>query len=130
MEQIAIALHGTTDVPLGDKIISFKAPFKRVAIYDAIKEITGFDVSEMNEEQLVAVCKQLHIETDKSMGKGKLIDEIFGGKCEGNFVQPTFIIDYPVELSPLTKNTEAKPDWWNDLNCSSTEKKLRMLIAS
>ena len=108
MEKIAIALHGTTDVPLGDKIISFKAPFKRVAIYDAIKEITGFDVSEMNEEQLVDVCKQLHIETDKSMGKGKLIDEIFGGKCEGNFVQPTFIIDYPVELSPLTKKHRSK----------------------
>jgi lysyl-tRNA synthetase class 2 len=108
MEKIAIALHGTTDVPLGDKIISFKAPFKRVAIYDAIKEHTGFDVSEMNEEQLLDVCKQLHIQTDKSMGKGKLIDEIFGGKCEGNFVQPTFIIDYPVELSPLTKKHRSK----------------------
>jgi lysyl-tRNA synthetase class 2 len=109
MEKIAIALHGTTDVPLGDKVISFKAPFKRVAIYDAIKEITGFDVSEMNEEQLRDVCKQLRIETDASMGKGKLIDEIFGGKCEGNFVQPTFIIDYPVELSPLTKKHRSKP---------------------
>ena len=109
MEKIAIALHGTTEVPFGDKIISFKAPFKRVAIYDAIKEHTGFDVSEMNEEQLLDVCKQLHIDTDKSMGKGKLIDEIFGGKCEGNFVQPTFIIDYPVELSPLTKKHRSKP---------------------
>ena len=108
MERIAIALHGSTEVPFGDKTISFKAPFKRVAIYDAIKEHTGFDVSEMNEEQLLNMCKQLHIETDKSMGKGKLIDEIFGEKCEGNFVQPTFIIDYPVELSPLTKKHRSK----------------------
>lgn len=109
MEQIALALHGTTEVPFGDKTISFKAPFKRVAIYDAIKEHTGFEVSEMNEEQLREVCKELHIETDASMGKGKLIDEIFGEKCEGKFVQPTFIIDYPVELSPLTKKHRNKP---------------------
>jgi lysyl-tRNA synthetase class 2 len=108
MEKLAIALHGTTEVPFGDKTISFKAPFKRVAIYEAIKEHTGFDVSEMNEEQLRDVCKKLHIETDASMGKGKLIDEIFGEKCEGNFVQPTFIIDYPVELSPLTKKHRSK----------------------
>lgn len=109
MEKIAIALHGTTEVPFGDKVISFKAPFKRMAIYDAIKEFTGFDVSEMDETQLLDVCKKLHIETDASMGKGKLIDEIFGGKCEGNFIQPTFIIDYPVELSPLTKKHRSKP---------------------
>ena len=109
MEKIAIALHGTTEVPFGDKTISFKAPFKRVAIYDAIKEHTGFDVSEMNEGQLRDVCKKLHIETDASMGKGKLIDEIFGEKCEVNFTQPTFIIDYPVELSPLTKKHRSKP---------------------
>jgi lysyl-tRNA synthetase class 2 len=109
MEQVALALHGTTDVPVGDKTISFKAPFKRVAIYDAIKEFTGFDVSEMDEAQLLEVCKKLHIETDKSMGKGKLIDELFSEKCEGNFVQPTFIIDYPVELSPLTKKHRSKP---------------------
>ena len=96
-------LHGTTDVKVGDKIISFKAPFKRISIYDAIKEYTGFDVSEMNEEQLFEVCKQLHIDVDKSMGKGKLIDAIFGEKSEGNFIQPTFIIDYPVEMSPLDK---------------------------
>jgi len=109
MEKIALALHGTTDVPFGDKTINFKAPFKRVAIYDAIKEHTGFDVSEMDEAQLLEVCKKLHIETDASMGKGKLIDEIFGNKCEGNFIQPTFIIDYPVELSPLTKKHRSKP---------------------
>jgi lysyl-tRNA synthetase class 2 len=109
VEQIAIALHGTTDVILGDKTINFKAPFKRVSIYDAILEYTGFDISAMDEEQLLDVCKKLHIETDKTMGKGKLVDEIFGAKCEGNFIQPTFIIDYPVELSPLTKKHRSKP---------------------
>lgn len=108
-EQIALALHGTTEVQVGGNIISFKAPFKRISIYDAIKEYTGFDVSEMNEEQLYEVCKQLHLEVDKSMGKGKLIDTIFGEKAEGNFIQPTFIIDYPVEMSPLTKKHRSKP---------------------
>jgi lysyl-tRNA synthetase class 2 len=95
MEQIAIALHGTSEVQVGDKVLSFKAPFKRVAIYDAIKEYTDFDVNGLNEAGLRDVCKQLHIETDSSMGKGKLIDEIFGSKCERHFVQPCFIIDYP-----------------------------------
>ena len=109
MEQIAIALHGKTEVPMGDKTIDFKAPFKRVSIYDAIKEHTGFDIAEMDEAQLLDVCKKLHIETDASMGKGKLVDEIFGAKCEGQFIQPTFIIDYPVELSPLTKKHRSKP---------------------
>lgn len=109
MERVAVALHGTTEVPTGDKIISYKAPFARVSIHDAIKEHTGFDVSGMDEDGLRDVCKQLHIETDASMGKGKLIDEIFGEKCEGNYIQPTFIIDYPVELSPLTKKHRSKP---------------------
>ncbi|MFT4156024.1 lysine--tRNA ligase [Parafilimonas sp.] len=108
-EQIALALHGTTEVKVGDNIISFKAPFKRISIYDAIQEYSGFDVSEMNEEQLYEVCSQLHIEADKTMGKGKLIDEIFGATAEGNFIQPTFIIDYPVEMSPLTKKHRSKP---------------------
>ncbi|MGN6354248.1 MAG: lysine--tRNA ligase [Parafilimonas sp.] len=108
-EQIALALHGTTEVQVGDNIINFKAPFKRISIYDAIKEYTGFDVSEMNEEQLYEVCRQLHLEVDKSMGKGKLIDTIFGEKAEANFIQPTFIIDYPVEMSPLTKKHRSKP---------------------
>jgi lysyl-tRNA synthetase class 2 len=108
LEKIALDLHGKTAIEVGDKIIDFKAPYKRVPIYDAIKEFTGFDVSEMNEEQLKDVCKKLHIETDASMGKGKLIDEIFGAKCEGNFIEPTFIIDYPVELSPLTKKHRSK----------------------
>jgi len=107
-EQVALALHGTTEVKVGDDIINFKAPYKRVTIYDAIKEYTGFDVSEMNEETLREVCRQLHIETDAGMGRGKLIDAIFGEKAEDNFIQPTFIIDYPVEMSPLTKKHRSK----------------------
>lgn len=103
LEKAAIDVCGTTDVQVGDKVISFKAPFKRITIFDAIKEHTGVDVSEMNEEQLREVCRQLHLQVDATMGKGKLIDEIFGGKCEHHYVQPTFIIDYPVEMSPLTK---------------------------
>jgi lysyl-tRNA synthetase, class II len=103
LERVAIELHGTTDVQVGDNTISFKAPFKRVTIFDAIKEHTGYDVSNLDEDGLRGVCKELHIPTELSMGKGKLVDEIFGEKCEGKFIQPTFIIDYPVELSPLTK---------------------------
>lgn len=107
-ERLAIALHGTTDVQVGEKTISFKAPFKRISIHDAIKENTGIDVSEMNEEQLRATCKQLHIGVTPSMGKGKLIDELFGNTSEHTYVQPTFIIDYPVEMSPLTKKHRSK----------------------
>ena len=107
-EKVALALHGTTEVKVGETIISFKAPFKRTSIYDAIKEYTGTDVSEMNEEQLLELCKHLHIDADASMGKGKLIDTIFGEKAEDNFIQPTFIIDYPVEMSPLTKKHRSK----------------------
>jgi lysyl-tRNA synthetase, class II len=108
-EKIALTLHNTTTVPVGDKEINFKAPFKRISIYDAIKEHTGIDVSNMNEEELRQVCKQLNIHTEASMGKGKLIDELFGSKCEAHYVQPTFIIDYPVEMSPLTKKHRSKP---------------------
>jgi lysyl-tRNA synthetase class 2 len=108
LEKAAIDVCGTTDVKVGDKNISFQAPFKRISIYDAIKEHTGFDVSEMDEAGLRDVCKKLHIEAEESMGKGKLIDEIFGGKCEHHYVQPTFIIDYPVEMSPLTKKHRSK----------------------
>lgn len=103
LEKIALELHGTTDLTVGDKTISFAAPFKRISILDAIKEHTGFDVSQMDEAQVRDVCKKLHLEIDESMGKAKLIDTIFGEKCEGKFIQPTFIIDYPVEMSPLTK---------------------------
>jgi lysyl-tRNA synthetase class 2 len=109
IEKIALDLHGTTKVQLGDKVIDFKAPFKRITMFDSIKEFTGYDISEMNEEQLVDVCKKLNIETHAHMGKGKLIDEIFGAKCEGNYIQPTFITDYPVEMSPLTKKHRSKP---------------------
>jgi len=108
LEKAAMDVCNTTDVQVGEKIISFKAPFKRISIYDAIKEHTGFDVSRMNEEQLRSVCQHLHIHVDNTMGKGKLIDEIFGGKCEDHYIQPTFIIDYPVEMSPLTKKHRDK----------------------
>ena len=103
LEKVAMELHGTTDLNVGDKTISFAAPFKRISILDAIKEHTGIDVSQMNEAQLRDECKKLHLEIDESMGKAKLIDTLFGEKCEGKFIQPTFIIDYPVEMSPLTK---------------------------
>jgi lysyl-tRNA synthetase, class II len=108
-EKIALTLHNTTTVPVGDKEINFKAPFKRISIYDAIQEHTGIDVSNMNEDELRQVCKKLNIHTEASMGKGKLIDELFGSKCEAHYVQPTFIIDYPVEMSPLTKKHRSKP---------------------
>jgi lysyl-tRNA synthetase class 2 len=108
LERVATSVTGGTDVQVGDKVISFKAPFKRISIYDAIQEHTGFDVSRMNEEQLRSVCRQLHISVEDSMGKGKLIDEIFGAKCEKHYIQPTFIIDYPVEMSPLTKKHREK----------------------
>ncbi|MBM3415881.1 MAG: lysine--tRNA ligase [Bacteroidetes bacterium] len=108
IEKTALDVCGTTDVVVGDQIISFKAPYKRISIYDAILEHTGTDVSRMNEEQLRSVCKQLHIHTDKTMGTGKLIDEIFSEKCEKNYVQPVFIMDYPVEMSPLTKKHRKK----------------------
>ncbi|WP_430811696.1 MULTISPECIES: lysine--tRNA ligase [unclassified Carboxylicivirga] len=110
VEKIALDLHGKTDLQVGDKTIDFKRPFKRISILDAIKEHTGIDVSGMNEEQLRAVCGELEIEIDDSMGKGKLIDEIFGEKCEGNYIQPTFITDYPVEMSPLAKRHRDNPE--------------------
>ncbi|MDE6308905.1 MAG: lysine--tRNA ligase, partial [Muribaculaceae bacterium] len=95
IEKICLDVNGTTEVKVGDNIISFKAPFKRVTMTQAIKDFTGYDITGMDEEQLRDVCHKLHIEVDKTMGKGKLIDEIFGEKCEGNYIQPTFIIDYP-----------------------------------
>lgn len=108
LEKAALDVCGTTELTVGTNTISFKAPFKRIGILDAIREHTGFDVSNMSEEHLRSVCKQLKVETDKSMGKAKLIDSIFGEKCEKNYVQPTFIIDYPVEMSPLTKRHRSK----------------------
>jgi lysyl-tRNA synthetase class 2 len=109
LEKIAMELHGTTDVQVGDKVISFKAPFKRIGILDAIQEATGIDVSAMEEDELRATCKKLHIEVDNTMGKGKMIDELFSEKCEKSYTQPTFITDYPVEMSPLTKKHRSKP---------------------
>jgi len=102
-ERIALALHGTTEVPVGDKVISFKAPFRRISIMDAIRENTGIDVTGMDESALREVCGKLRIDVAPSMGKGKLIDELFGNTSEHTYIQPTFIIDYPVEMSPLTK---------------------------
>ncbi|MGL5786398.1 MAG: lysine--tRNA ligase [Bacteroidales bacterium] len=109
IEKICMEVNGTTDVQVGDNMISFKAPFKRVTMIEAIKEHTGIDINGMDEVQLRDVCKQLDIEADETMGKGKLIDEIFGEKCEGNYIQPTFITDYPVEMSPLTKKHRDNP---------------------
>jgi lysyl-tRNA synthetase, class II len=109
LEKIAMELHGTTDVQVGDHVISFKAPFKRIGILDAIQEATGIDVSAMEEDELRATCKKLHIEVDNTMGKGKMIDELFSEKCEKSYTQPTFITDYPVEMSPLTKKHRSKP---------------------
>jgi lysyl-tRNA synthetase class 2 len=103
IERVALALHGTTKVQLGEVEIDFKRPFKRVTMYDAIKEHTGYDISGKSEDELRDICKQLGLDVDPTMGKGKLIDEIFGEKCEHHYIQPTFIIDYPVEMSPLTK---------------------------
>ncbi|MBI2721888.1 MAG: lysine--tRNA ligase [Bacteroidetes bacterium] len=103
LEKVATDLYGSTLITVGDKQIDFKAPFKRVTMFEAIQEHTGIDISKMNEEQLREACKKLNIHVEASMGKGKLIDEIFGAKCEGSYIQPTFIIDYPEEMSPLTK---------------------------
>ncbi|RLD90518.1 MAG: lysine--tRNA ligase [Bacteroidetes bacterium] len=103
IEKIVTDLYGTTKVRVGENEIDFKAPFKRQTILGAIREFTGYDLTHKSEEEIREVAEKLNIETDPSMGKGKLIDEIFGEKCEGNYIQPTFIMDYPVEMSPLCK---------------------------
>ena len=109
-ERVAMALHGTTKVQVGDNIIDFKTPYARVTMTEAIKEFTGFDIAGKSETELFDICDKLGIETDPTMGKGKLIDEIFGEKCEGNYIQPTFITDYPKEMSPLTKMHRDNPE--------------------
>ncbi len=109
LEHAALAVNGNTKVLSGEKEIDFKAPYKRITMYDAIKEFTGIDISEKDEVGLWEVCQQLGIHADKTMGKGKLIDEIFSAKSESHFIQPTFITDYPVEMSPLTKKHRSKP---------------------
>lgn len=109
LEEICIAVNGTSETVVDGKTISFKAPYRRLPILEAIKEKTGYDLEGMDETQIREVCKKLNLEIDDTMGKGKLIDEIFGEFCEGTFIQPTFIIDYPVEMSPLTKMHRSKP---------------------
>ena len=110
LEKICLDVNGTTEVKVGDNVISFKAPYKRVTMTEAIKEFTGYDITGMDEDALRDVCRKLGIEVDPSLGKGKLIDEIFGEKCEGNYIQPTFITDYPIEMSPLTKRHRNNPE--------------------
>ena len=110
LERIAIALHGTTKVTVGENVIDFKAPFRRITMIDAIHEQTGVDISTMDESELHKLCKELNIEVDDSFGKGKMIDEIFGEKCEGLMIQPTFITDYPLEMSPLCKKHRNNPE--------------------
>ena len=109
LEQICTAVNGKPEVEIDGKVISFRAPFRRLPILDAIKEQTGYDLYPMSEDEIREVAKKLGIEVDETMGKGKLIDEIFGETCEGTFIQPTFIMDYPVEMSPLTKMHRSKP---------------------
>jgi lysyl-tRNA synthetase, class II len=109
LEKICMAVNGSTEVKIGDNTVSFKAPYRRLPILDAIKEKTGHDLNGKSEDEIRDIAKQLGIEVDDTMGKGKLIDEIFGETCEGTFIQPTFITDYPVEMSPLTKMHRSKP---------------------
>ncbi len=110
LEKICLDVNGTTEVKVGDNVINFKAPYPRVTMAQAIKDFTGVDITGMDEDALRKTAKELGIEVDDSMGKGKLIDEIFGEKCEGNYIQPTFIIDYPIEMSPLTKRHRDNPE--------------------
>ena len=108
LEKIAIAVNGTTEVKIGDHIVDFKAPYRRLPILEAIQEKTGHDLSNMTEDEIRVIAKQYGVEDTDKMGRGKLIDEIFGETCEGSFIQPTFITDYPVEMSPLTKMHRSK----------------------
>jgi lysyl-tRNA synthetase class 2 len=110
LEKIAMDVLGTTEVRVGDRLIDFKAPYRRISMIDAIRENTGIDIHGMGEDQLREVCRRLGVEQDKTMGKGKLIDEIFGAKCEGSYMQPTFITDYPIEMSPLCKRHRDNPE--------------------
>jgi lysyl-tRNA synthetase class 2 len=109
VERVALDLHGTTEVQSGDHVINFKRPWKRYTMYEAIQHFTGIDISEMDEQQMRETAKKLNIDVDDTMGRGKLIDEIFGETCEPKLIQPTFITDYPVEMSPLAKKHRSKP---------------------
>ena len=108
IEKVAMDLHGTTKVQVGENVIDFQRPWKRFTMFEAIEHFTGIDISEMDESQLRTTAKSLEVPVDDTMGKGKLIDEIFGEKCEGQLIQPTFITDYPVEMSPLAKKHRSK----------------------
>jgi lysyl-tRNA synthetase class 2 len=108
VEKITLELHGTTEIKVGEHLINFQRPWKRFTMYEAIQHFTQIDISEMDEDALRATCETIGIHTDKSMGRGKLIDEIFGAKCEPHLIQPTFITDYPVEMSPLAKSHRTK----------------------
>lgn len=108
LETICTAVNGKPETVVDGQVISFKAPYRRLPILDAIKEKTGYDLNDKSEEEIREICKKLEVEIDETMGKGKLIDELFGAFCEGQFIQPTFIIDYPVEMSPLTKMHRSK----------------------
>ena len=110
LEKIAITIHGSTKVPIGDHVVDFKRPFKRITMIDAIKEHTGIDITGMNEEQLRTTAQKLNVEINDTMGVGKLIDEIFGTCCESKYIQPTFITDYPIEMSPLCKRHRNNPE--------------------
>ena len=110
VETVALALHNTTKIQVGDNLIDFKRPWKRYTMYEAIEHFTGTDISQMNEEELKLFAKKVGVAVDNSMGKGKLIDEIFGETCEAKLIQPTFIYDYPLETSPLTKKHRSKPN--------------------
>ncbi len=110
IEKICLDVNGTTEVRVGDHLINFKTPYKRVTMLDSIKEFTGYDLTGKTEDEIREICKKLKMEIDDTMGKGKLIDEIFGEFCEGNYIQPTFITDYPIEMSPLTKRHRTNPE--------------------
>jgi lysyl-tRNA synthetase class 2 len=109
LEKAALDIHGTTQIQVGENLIDFKRPWKRYTMSEAIQHFTGVDISAMDETALRDACKQLHVPADETMGKGKLIDQIFGEKCEPNLIQPTFITDYPIEMSPLAKKHRSKP---------------------
>ncbi len=110
VEKICLDVNGTTEVTVGENVINLKAPFKRVTMLDSIKEFTGYDLAGKSEDEIRDIAKALKLEIDETMGKGKLIDEIFGEFCEGNYIQPTFITDYPIEMSPLTKKHRSNPE--------------------
>ena len=109
VEKVALDLHGKTEVQVGDDLINFQRPWKRMTMYEAIHEFTGVDISEMDEATMAAAAQKMNIQIDPSMGRGKIIDEIFGETCEPHLIQPTFITDYPVEMSPLAKKHRSKP---------------------